>query len=207
MRNIQLYKGTEIDDDKISKLRQITKERYSQPIYDSTYWSIDNVEQLAFIYDINVEDIILVLGEDWFLCYTVSEDIVTILEWVALDIKDFKFIQTIEMMNVFRRVLLKYKDKQFNAGMRYDTSYQFYSKMLQKGYFKECSHTFSVDYCNGFAPEIVRNIYENYPCVGDFIDSNDAKNNPEYLTYVLHCLTFYVTDEFANKNAKLSRTL
>lgn len=52
------------------------------------------------------------------------------------------------MMNVLKRILYEYRNKRFTASMRHDTSYQFYSKMLQKGYLKEFSHTLDIDYCN-----------------------------------------------------------
>lgn len=45
MRKIEIFTGKGIDDEKIVKIREITKKRYLQPIYDSTYWNIENVEQ------------------------------------------------------------------------------------------------------------------------------------------------------------------
>ena len=67
-RVIEVFKGREISNEKIAKLRKITATRYAGPIYDSSYWSLENVDFLAFIHDVNVDDEIIILGEDWFLC-------------------------------------------------------------------------------------------------------------------------------------------
>ena len=121
MRSIEIYKGKEITNEKIAKLKQIAVQRYAKSIYDSSYFSVDNVDQLAYIHDINVDDESLVLGEDWFLCYTMSYDTFMFLEWVALDNNFSKFIQSIEMMNVIKRILCEYRNKRFTASMRHDT--------------------------------------------------------------------------------------
>ncbi len=206
MRSVKVYKGKEIDNEKIAKIKKIAKARYAKEIYDTTFLSIDSIENFAYyLHDIPVEDEILVLGEDWFLCFTVSDNIVEFLEWVAVDNKSTKLAQSIEMMNVLKRILFECRNKEFHAAMRNDTSYQLYSKMLQRGYFKETSCTFDIDYCNGFAPEQVRNIYYNYPNINDFLNSDESKSHSEYLKYILHCLTFYVTDKFIDKYFKLTK--
>lgn len=206
MRSVKVYKGKEIDNEKIAKIKEIAKARYTKEIYETTFWSIENIENLAYyLHNISVDDEILVLGEDWFLCFTISDNIVEFLEWVAIDTKSNKLAQSIEMMNVLKRILFDCRNKEFHADMRHDTSYQFYFKMLQRGYFKETFCTVDIDYCNGYVPEQIRNIYYNYPGIETFLNSDEARNNPENLKYILHCLTFYVTNKFVEKCSKLTR--
>lgn len=207
MRKVNIFIGKEITDEKITKIRDITKTRYSHPVYDSTYWSIENVEQLAYLHDINVENEILVLGEDWFLCYTVSENTVEFLEWVSLNEPGTKFAQSIEMMHVLRRIFMQHSDKIFSTSMRHNGSYPFYLKMLQRKYFKERSHTVGIDFCNGFAPERLKYLEGDYKSLENFLTSEEAQNHPDYLTYILHCLTFNVTETFVEQCKKLVRKL
>ncbi len=207
MREVKIFTGKEITDEKIAKIREITKKRYPQPVYDSTYWGIENVEQLAYLHDINVEDEILILGKDWFLCYIVSGNTVEFLEWVSLKESETKFIQSIEMMNALRGIFMQHSDKIFSASMRHNGSYPFYLKMLQRKYFKENSHTVDIDFCNGFAPERLKYLEEDYISLGNFLISEEFQNHPEYLTYILHCLTFNVIDMFVEQCKKLAKKL
>lgn len=50
----------------------------------------------------------LVIGTDWFLCYTESDYYVQISEWVAVDSEN-KMQQIVEMMNVLKKYLSKIK--------------------------------------------------------------------------------------------------
>ena len=204
-RIIETFKGREIDKLKVAKIKKIAANRYTKQIYDSSYWSVENLDNLAFIYDINVDDIIVTLGEDWLLCYTISNDMVTFLEWIAVYNKNYKIIQSIEMMNTLKKVLVRYKEKCFKTSMRHDSSYQFYSSMLQRNYFEENSHTFDIDNCAGFAPERLKYLVDDYPSFEAFLNSTEAMEHPEYLKYILHDLEFSVTNKLLDKCAKLER--
>lgn len=214
MRKIEIYNGKEIDKEKINKIKQIAADSYAIPIYESSYHNINNIDQLAILHDVYVEDEILILGEDWFLCYYVSENEVAFLEWVAISNVSSKFVQSIEMMNVFNSILFKHKNKRFIAEMRHDTSYQIYSKMLQRGYFEEENHTLDIYNCDGLEPIAIKIL--EYSCknleyddshIKEFLKSTETLKHPEYLNYILHCISFQVTDAFSKRYAKLNRKL
>lgn len=199
MRTVEIYIGKEIDKEKITRIKQIAASRYASPIYKSYFSNINDLDDL---HDIDINDEILILGKDWFLCCTVSRNTVAILEWIAIDDKKTKIIQSIEMMKVFKELMLQYKDKLFTAHMRHNTSYQFYLRMLEKGYFNECLHIIEIDACYGFEIERLKYLEYDYNRSEDFLNIPEFKEHPEYLTYVLHCLAFCVTDEFVNKYEK-----
>lgn len=203
MRKIEILKGKEIDEKKIAKVKRIASLRYDASVYDSSYWSLENVNNLAELHSVKIDDEILVLGEDWFLCYTVTDNTVEFLEWVALNNVEDKFIQTIEMMRVLKKIFLHYADKNFTTSMRHNGSYPFYINMLKRGYFNELSHSYDIDICNGFAPERLKYLEDEYLGLSNFLNSKEAINHPEYLTFILHNIEFTVTDTFIEQCKKL----
>lgn len=205
MRNVFNFYGRDIDEEKIGLIKKITAERYDKSIFDSSYWSLFDIDSLSHILDVNVDDIILTLGEDWFLLYSTSDSYVTILEWVASNNLDCKFVQIIEMLNTFKGIFLKFKDMKFSAYMRHDSSFPFYSKMLQQGFFEETFHSIGFDNCSGYAPERLKYLDEEYSGFDDFLVSDEAVEHPEYLKYILHDLQFLVTDKFVKKYEKSSK--
>lgn len=207
MRRVNIFKGKEISDYIIARLKKITRTRYDASVYNSNFWNLESVEILAELHGINVEEEILILGEDWFLCYRVSGSIVEFLEWVALNEPGTKFIQSIEMMKSLQQIFIQHNDKKFTAAMRHNGSYPFYLKMIQRGYFEELAHTIDIDICNGFAPERLKYLEEEYSSLEEFLNSKEANNNPEYLTYILHCLDFNVTDTFVERCMRLNQKL
>lgn len=207
MRNIEIYKGKEINEEKITKIKQIAANNYDIPIYLVSYHYIANIEQLAFLHGIDANDEILILGEDWFLCYAVSDKGVEFLEWVANDDTSSKFVQSIEMMNTFNSILFNNRNKIFIADMRHDTSYQFYSKMMSKGYFEELIHILDIYDCDGFEPETIKNLECNDSSIREFLNGDEVLNHPEYLHYILHSIYFQVTDTFSKRYSKLNRKL
>lgn len=207
MRSVEIFKGKEIDDKKITRLREIAEGRYDRALYDCSYCGIETVQGLACIHGVKVDDEVLILGQDWFLCYKVLDGAVIFLEWVALDNKDYKFTQTVEMINALQNIFLQHKDKHFIASMRHDTSYQFYLQTLQRGYFTELAHSVDIDFCNGFAPERLKYLEDDYQMLENFLNSKEADEHSEYLKYVLHDLKFSVTDKLVDKAVRLEKKL
>lgn len=119
---VSIFNGKEIDKIKIDKLKNIAYRRYSSSIYEEYFADINSVNDLAYLHDINVKDENLAFGMDWFMCYSVTDYNVTILEWVSLNTK-YKMQQVVEMMNFLKQLFIQNKDKWFTADMRHDTSF------------------------------------------------------------------------------------
>lgn len=202
MRKVEILKGSEITKEKIVRLKKIAKRRYSKYVYESTFWDVKTVDDLAEVHGIDIDNEILILGSDWFLCYWFSEDTVEFLEWVSLDIPGTKVRQSLEMMKELKNILLENKDKRFVASMRHNGSYPFYLTMLKRGFFEEQSHIVDIDTCNGLAPKKLRNLDRNYLDLKEYLESDDANRNPELLTYVMHDLIFNVSDTFVEQYKK-----
>ena len=196
---IEFYKGKAIDQDKIQKIKNIANTRYSSEIFNEYFNDVNDVNDLSHLHgvDINMEN--LVIGTDWFICYSESKYYVTILEWVSINNKS-KMQQVVEMMNVLKQIFIRNKDKLFIADMRHDTSYTMYLKMLQDGYFKEIEHEYIIDCA---APIQVHDIKAKYMkrfnSLKDFLASSDSNDYTKYFKYILHHLSFVVTNKFVEK--------
>lgn len=196
-----IYSGTEIDSDKINKIKEIASKRYDEVFYLSSYNNINNVEELSYFHGIPTENENLILGDDWFLLFEKNDEYVKFLEWVALESEEKNIHQAIQMLNVFRSILIENKDRLFYANMRHDTSYAFYTSMLEKEYFQELFHIMGVDKCDGIAPQELNDLNINM-----FSENSDViKEHPEYLKYILHFIGFCVTDKFIQREKKLMK--
>lgn len=193
---VNLYEGTEINTKEIQKLKDIAFQRYPIKIFNDYFENVNDIEDLAKLHNVNINTERLVLGNDWFLCYSETERYIKILEWVSLDSGN-KMLQLSEMIHVLKKLFIKNKNKLFIADMRHDTSYKVYLKMLQNGYFKEIYHEYVVDCA---APQHFKyNNMEKYNTIEEFLASKDAKIKTEYLKYILHYLNFEITDKFIKK--------
>ena len=196
---IQIFKGKDIGYDEIKILKNIAFKRYSQEIYEEYFSNIKDIKDLAYLHDTNVDMENLVIGTNWFLCYSESDYYITILEWISLNDGN-KFMQAIEMMSVLKEIFLQNKDKLFIADMRHDTSYPFYLSMVQKGYLKEIRNECIIDCA---APRIVNDLIQelssDFSSIEDFLVSSESNDYTEYFKYILHHLSFVVTNKFLKK--------
>ena len=188
MRTVQYYNGNEIDEEKISLIKSIAKRRYSDEIYEDYFEDVENVLDLAYLHSEPIERESLVLGEDWFLCYSEHDCCFYILEWVALETSNI--IQSYEMMETLMNLLYSNSEKIMIADMRHDTSYSMYSKLLRSGYFKEISHDYLVDCA---MPSDVYKLYssvylDDCDSIPKFLEIEEEKDTSEYLRYILHNL-------------------
>lgn len=196
---VKVFRGNEIDEDCIAKLKCISCRRYSKEIYQTYFSAIENVNDLANLHNIRFDKEVLVLGTDWFLCYTTSDYDVQFLEWVSVD-NENRIKQATEIMNVLKNILIKNKGKMFHAIMRHATSYQIYLKILERGYFREIKHDCLIDCA---APDLYydkeRMLMDVFNSIEDFLCSEECSNYSEYLKYILHQLNFVVTNKFLKK--------
>ena len=196
---VKFYKGKAIDQDKIQKIKDIAHRRYSSEIFNEYFSDVNDVKDLSHLHgvDINMEN--LVISTDWFLCYSESEYYVTILEWVSINNRS-TMQQAMEMMNVLKQIFMQNKDKLFIADMRHDSSYTLYLKMLQRGYFKEIEHECIIDCA---APVQVHDIKVKYmkrfDSLKEFLVSSESNNYRQYFKYILHHLSFVLTDKFIER--------
>ena len=195
---VEIYKGKDIDDDKISFLKYIASQRYCKRIYYD-FSNINNVKDLAYLHGISVNSECLAIGTDWFLCYHEDNDFyVQILEWVAKD-NEKKIKQVAEMMQLFKNIFLQNKDKIFVAEMRHDSSYPIYLKMLKKGYFEELYNYCIID---SDAPPGIHKLSQKFNSIEDFLSSDIANNYPQYFKYIIHNIQFIITPNFIKKYYK-----
>lgn len=203
MRKVEIFIGQEIDKEKIKKMKSIAYKGFKNFRFKrafKTWCNINSLEPPTFV-DINNE--VLVLGEDWFLLYNIEDYAIRISSWIAIDNPLTKVSQSIEMMTVLKELLIKYQDRRFDAKLRHLTSYPIYKKMFDKGYFYEASHTVETlcapnnvdlefDFLNDSAPNN-NELFEFY------LSTNEGKRHPEYLEYIAHFIIFKVNPEFVEK--------
>lgn len=201
---VEFYKGNEIDRDKIQKIKGIAKKGYSSEIFNEYFQNLNDVEDLSYLHDITIDMERLMIGSNWFICYSESIYYVTILEWISVDErKNMK--QTLEMMNALKQIFIANKGKVFAADMRHDTSYKMYLKMLRDGYFKEINHQCMIDCATPDEVQEIKYKYiEVFHSIEDFLASSDSDDYAEYFKYILHHLSFILTDKFIEKYGNIS---
>lgn len=196
---VEIFKGKEIIKSKIEILKSVAYRRYSEEIYNEYFNSIEDVKDLACLHDVSVDMENLVIGTNWFLCYTETDYDVQILEWVSIDIGN-KIQQISEMMSTLKKIFLQNSGKLFIADMRHDTSYVMYLKMLQRGYFQEFRHEYIIDCA---APTQVQDLkikfMKKFNSIEEFLASDVSKDYAEYFKYILHHLSFIITNKFIKK--------
>lgn len=201
---VEIYKGNEIDKSKIATLKKIAYNSYDDRIYVDHFADIYDIKGLAGLHCVSIDTENLVLGTDWFLCYSESNNFIHILEWVCVDNGNI-IKQTAEMMGVLKKIFLQNKEKYFIADMRQDTSYAMYLKMLERGYFHEFRREYTID-CS--APlevyDIKNELIEKYNNEEEFLAYYDSKEYNEYFEYLLYHISFIVTNKFMEKYGKPS---
>ncbi len=198
---VEIYKGKNIDDEKIRFLKYISSKKYSKEIYDEYFKDINSVKDLANLHITTIKDECLAKGTDWFLCYNEFEYAVNILEWVSIN-NENTVKQAIEMIELFKKIFFQNKNKIFIADMRHDTSYTLYLKMIQRGYFKEIKNHCIID-CAA-PPEVQKlklEILEKFNSIENFLSSNLANSYSQHFKYILHHISFIISPNFIKKYA------
>lgn len=196
---VEFYKGNAIDQEKIQRIKDIAKRKYSPEIFDEYFRNVNDVQDLARLHNINMDMECLVISTDWFLCYNETEYFVTLLEWVSSN-ELGNMQQVIEMMNALKQIFIANKGKVFAADMRHDTSYKMYLKMIQDGYFKEINQQTMIDCAAPYEVHELKYEYMRmFNSIEDFLASDESNNYKEYFKYILHHLSFVLTDKFLEK--------
>lgn len=152
------------------------------------------------VYDSELVNIIL--GEDWFLVYVSDSEEVIIEAWVSNDSRGEVFIQAMEMCREFKNVLLANENKLFNSYMKKTTSYNFFKKMLEKGFLEVFSEEMDLASYTPFS--VIEPLLMKYGSVPEFIrlkeDNTDIE--PEVDKFLFCDVEFGVTDKFVKKYKK-----
>ena len=202
MEAIRIYKGNEISENLIQELKNIAQKKYSKDIYEEYFWGIKTIKDLCNLHSTKMNEEILVLGTDWFLCYKDSKFEIQFLEWVSLDNSN-KIKQTIEMMEFFKHMIINNKDKFFYASMRHDTSYKIYLILKHKGYFKQYKNEVIIDFVTPYQiQKIIERYKDQYESLDEFLANNETNIYDEYLKYFLHNVEFSITEKFIDKFGK-----
>ena len=124
---------------------------------------------------------------------------------ITIKVYNSKLKKTMDMFSALKKILLSSKDKKILATMKHNTSYKFYSSLIQRGLLKEYSDNIFVEEELPKDAEIIRNnIEEKYGFVKDFL--KDPKRNKEQEDmledYIYHDVSFEITEGFKNRYKK-----
>ena len=194
-RNIVLYSSVEINEICINKIKQIKKKILKEELYNKFARDLKSINEIAKTYDFQVEQLKLILGEDWYILYAEEEEYVYVLEWYGVNEKKTKLIQSLEMYNTFISFFLNHKECTFCGYMKQYTSYRFYEKMLKDGYFEEIKNKIydkSELYRLSNLLILLKAKRESSTLSKSDIISNKEEN-------IFHFVVFNLTDKFINK--------
>lgn len=197
------YKGTEVTEDIISKIKSICEQRYSPLVYKEYFENLTTMQDLCEMHDTNLEEEIILLGEDWFITYAQKYVELEVLEWVALDNVENKMAQIQEMLKALKYILYLSRKTCLAAYLRHDTSYKFYQLGIKRGIIKPAIDEAFVDY---YHPEemdiIVDEVGAKYKDLETFLASPERDAYPEYEQYILHRVVFTPTNKFVKQYKK-----
>lgn len=141
-RDIRHYNGVEITCDVIDEVRRIIRCREDGELIDCEWiTSLDDICDLHNSYPVNEH---VILGDDWAIAYSIT-NVVEIGLWVASDVSNNKFMQTMEMLRTMKNILLQSYGYDICSCMRHSTSYRFYDSFVKRGYLVEKYDDVKVD--------------------------------------------------------------
>lgn len=202
-KKVEYYKGTEITDEVLKRVNLIELKRQREGLTTFTSENIDSLEELCYEHDTKPAQENIILGEDWYIIYTTFNKEIEIQEWLSIgNVKD-KLIQTMEMFNAIKTILLDNKDKSIYATLRHSTSYKFYKLLLEKGYIKEFENRFDIaDDIPEDLLTIIENIPKKYNSIEEYIDTEKEDNLEDLPDFIYHNVDFKVSDKFIERYNK-----
>ena len=201
-RCIEYYNNFTVTDEVIARIKNIALLRNddfdTSGVTRNILGSIESV--CSGVYDSELVNIIL--GEDWFLIYVSEQDEIIIEAWVSNDSRGEVFIQSMEMYTEFKNVLLANENKLFNSYMKKTTSYNFFKKMLEKGFLEVFSEETDLASYTPFS--VIEPLLMKYGSVPEFIKlkEDNVDVEPEVDKYLFCDVEFGVTDKFVKKYKK-----
>ena len=205
MRKTEYYTGYEITKEVINKVNLIALKRYHESYYSFLRLKYKNLDELCYCNCSKPEETNVVLGEDWYIIYTKSKNLIEINEWVDIEAVPNKLKQTMEMLNALKKILLSSEDKKILATMKHNTSYKFYQSLITRGLLQEYEDIVGTE---TDMPHKIKKLHirleREYGFVEDFLnDPNRNKEQEEILEdYIYHDILFGITDEFKKRYKK-----
>lgn len=204
-KKVRHYIGKEITEDIIKEIDLISKRRKKEGLYTLNHKGINTLEEMCYWHDTKPSEENVVLGEDWYIIYSIKESETEILEWLSLKNVPNKMEQTIEMLNEIKKILLINKKNKIVAYMRHVSSYQFYQKFLSYGYLKELHDSIVFEqYSLPKGTEIYKLIEQKYGTLEAYLEY--LEKNPKALInlekYIYHDVEFEITDKFIKRSSK-----
>lgn len=204
MKNtIHHYTGYEITPEIVAQKNLIGMRRYSAGYYSFLFDDINTLEDMITYLACNPEDMNIILGDDWYIAYTMNDSEIEITEWIDIPRENDVMSQTSEMLRAMISILLLGEGKDIYATMRHHTSYKFYQKLKQLGFVEELYRWSQLE--DERPLELDRTIHilnEKYDDLNEYFSDENREHFPEYAEYVFHDIMFVITDKFIKKYKK-----
>lgn len=192
MRKIRCLCSEEITDDVLDTMYKII----TQSSYPGDAQGLFcNFEHHSLFHNKEFNQKYIILGEDWFIGYTVSKLTTEFDCWYATTNSKNKFQQSIEMMRLIINILKEQRESEFFCSCRHLTSYPFLLSMCNRGFIKKLNESSFIDYS---IP------YYEWQEIAKFYDNGVFNENVE--KWLCHNVRFKITDKFSKKYVKKNTT-
>lgn len=200
-KKVKHYKGYQINPLVIRKINIIDLTRIKEGITEFSMEKVKSLKQLSRSYLSSPNNTHIILGEDWYIAYTISEDELNIRDWVSIGNVEHKFAQTSEMMSALKKILLENDNCNIKSMLRHSTSYKFYKKLLDEGLIEEQLDIITFD---DYLPElekIKQEIFDKYDSIEDYLNDEFRERYREYHIedFIYHEVDFNITKSFINR--------
>lgn len=204
---VKHYRGFEITDEVIRKINLIELKRIEEKLTNIVSEPIKSLQDLCRIHGTLPKEENVILGVDWYIIYTKydedSEEI-EINEWVAIGNVQNKLIQTMEMFNALKDILLESKGSKVYATMRHSTSYKFYQSLISREYLEEISNRLELE--EELPEEIIKikeELKTKYHTLEEYL-VNELKHldKQSFNDFIYHYIIFKTTDKFTKRYKK-----
>lgn len=198
---VKHYQGNEITSEVIRKMNLIELTRQREGLTTFSIENINNLLELCNYHDTDPEQENIIIGEDWYLMYTIYNGELEIQEWISINNVKDKLVQSMEMFNSIKKVLLENKESIVYSTLRHSTSYQFYKLLLEKKYINEIDKNTDV---SDDIPEDLLSLIENRGngSLEEYLDTENDEVLDDLPDFVFHNVEFMVSDKFVDRYNK-----
>ena len=200
-KKVKHYKGYQINPLVLGKVNIIDLTRIKENITMFSMERVKTLKQLTRNYLSEPNNTHIILGEDWYIAYTISEDELDIKDWIAINTVENKFAQTTEMFNALKKILLENAHCNIKCILRHSTSYKFYKKLLDEGLIEEQLDIVEFDDDSPKLEEIKYQILDKYDSLEEYLSDESREKYEEYHIddFIYHEVDFNVTKSFTNR--------